>query len=291
MEAPLFALLTAFCIGSADFSSHYGLRHLKPMQGGFFMVCIQLVTILAAILLFRDWTVPDWRGPVYYILAGVFHPGLFFYVLLNAVERNGPARTVTFKATAPLFGVAIAFLVLGERPTLAVYVGLFLVVGGVMRLSSGGGGLMVRGRGIFYLLAAAFIGGLMPNLAKFGLKYLDDPVMGPFFAVIGGILTLFIGNTILARRTGGAWFRTTSLKGVLLFLPMGVLGGMGWIFYYTALTHGSVSQVLPLVQLAPFFAILYSRLFIQEQERVNLRLIFSAAAIVLGAVLITMGRA
>jgi transporter family protein len=115
--------------------------------------------------------------------------------------------------------------------------------------------------------------------------------MGPFFAVIGGILTLFIGNTILARRTGGAWFRTTSLKGVLLFLPMGVLGGMGWIFYYTALTHGSVSQVLPLVQLAPFFAILYSRLFIQEQERVNLRLIFSAAAIVLGAVLITMGRA
>ena len=70
--------LTAFCVGSADFSAHYGLRHLKPMQGWFFSVCVQLVTILAAIALFRDWTVPDWRGPVYYILAGVFHPGLFY---------------------------------------------------------------------------------------------------------------------------------------------------------------------------------------------------------------------
>ncbi len=291
MEAPLFALLTAFCVGSADFSAHYGLRHLRPMQGGFFSVCVQLVTIFVAIALFRDWTVPDWRGPVYFILAGVFHPGLFFFVLLSAVERNGPARTITFKATSPLFGVALAFLALGERPTLIVYVGLFLLVGGVVRLSMESGGLMVRGRGIVYLLAAAFIGGLMPNMAKYGLQYLDDPVMGPFFAVIGGILTLFIGNTILARRTGEAWFRTSSLKGVLLFIPMGVLGGMGWIFYFTALTHGSVSQVLPLVQMAPFFAILLSRLLIQEPERINLRLVVSAAVIVAGAVLITMGRA
>ena len=213
------------------------------MQGGFFSVCFQLVTILLAILIFKDWDIPDWRGPVYFILAGVFHPGLFFYVLLNAVERNGPARTVTFKATAPLFGVALAFLVLGERPNPAVYVGLFLVVSGVMYLTSGSGGMMGTGRGVFYLVGAAFIGGLMPNLAKYGLKYIEDPIMGPPFAVLGGIVTLFIGNTILAWRSGEAWFRSCSPMGVLLFLPMGILGGMGWIFYYTALSYGSVSQV------------------------------------------------
>ena len=82
MEAILFALLTAFCVGSADFSGHFGLRYLKALPGAFFSLFFQILTVIVAVVLMSSWKVADWRGPVFMLLSGILHPGLFFYVLL-----------------------------------------------------------------------------------------------------------------------------------------------------------------------------------------------------------------
>lgn len=291
MRAPLFALLTAFCLGAGDFSSHYGLRRVRPLTGAFFIICFQLLTLSAALLIRGRWDIPDWRGPIFFLVSGVLHPGVFFFFLLTAIQRLGPARAITLKSTSPFFGVAMAVLFLAERPSPSVLLGVFLVVGGVMYLTADrrlGGDVP----GLLYVVAAAFFSGLGPVLAKAGLGALNDTMLGPLFAMTGGAVTLFLGNTVfVGSREGAFWLRAPSAKAVLLFLPMGVLGALGWIFYYTALTYGSVSVVIPLVQTAPFVTLLLSRLLVQEQERVTLRLVISAVFIFLGAVLIALGRA
>ena len=293
MEAILFALLTACCIGSADFSGHFGLRHIKALPGAFFSLFFQILTIVFAVILMSSWKVADWRGPVFMLLSGILHPGLFFFVLLKAIERLGPARAVTLKATSPFFGVAIAILFLGERPDAQVFVGIFLAVGGVMYLTSEKRERASSKWSFIFPLAAAFLSGLAPNFAKIGLRYLPNPMLGPFFAVAGGIVALTVINTFLSRDEGGifSWLLKSSPRGILMFVPMGILASVGHIFYFTALIYGPVSQVLPLVHTAPFVAILLSRILIQEHERVNYRLVLSALCIFMGVVLITVGKA
>ncbi len=108
MYAPLFALLTAFCIGSGDFSSHYGLRRVKALPGAFFSTGFQVIVLFIALLVLGRWESTDWRGPAILLIAGILHPGLFYFFLLMAVNRLGPARAITLKGTAPLFGVTLA---------------------------------------------------------------------------------------------------------------------------------------------------------------------------------------
>ncbi len=292
MSAPFLALVTAFCIGTADFSTHYPLRHVKALPGAFFGLCFQMVTALLILLAIGgQWGISDWRGPVYFFLAGILHPGAFYVLLLLSLDRVGPARAITLKGTSPLWGVAIAMIFLGERPNLSIYLGLFLVAFGVMYLSSEKGGRVSLSRNLAWPLIAAFFSGLAPNLAKTALRYIDSPFLGVVFAVAGGLATLLVSNTLMSgRHEGKFWMWAYPWKRVVLFAPLGVLAGVGFMTYYSALKVGTVAVVIPLVQTAPFFAIVLSRLLIQRHEGVNVRLVASAAAVVLGAFLITTGR-
>jgi drug/metabolite transporter (DMT)-like permease len=292
-SAPVLALITAFCIGTADFSTHYGLRHVKPMQGSFFGVCIQwLTTLLIILVLGVPWEIEDWRGPIFFFLAGILHPGIFYVLLLISVQRLGPSRAITLKGTSPFWGVAIAVFFLGERPNFSIFAGLLLVGFGVMYLTSERNNKLGISKNLLWPLAAAFFSGLGPNLTKVALRYLDDPLLGVIFGVGGGIFALFVANSLVSGREGGRfWIRAVSPKKILLFLPLGIFSSAGFIMYYSALQVGDVTVVIPLVQTAPFFAIVLSRLLIQKREGVNFRLLVSAVAVVLGAFFITMGRA
>ena len=76
-------------------------------------------------------------------------PSILSYLCFNrGVELIGANRAGPFFHLIPLFGVILAFLVLGERPRLLPLVGAALIIGGVAiagrrpvsaRMKSGGG--------------------------------------------------------------------------------------------------------------------------------------------------------
>ncbi|MBI2880027.1 MAG: DMT family transporter [Candidatus Tectomicrobia bacterium] len=292
MSAPVFALLAAGLIGLGEFSAHFGLRRVRPLTGVFLGTCYQLLTLVVVLVLRGVWVAGEWPGPALFFLVGILHPGAYFLALLTAIDRLGPARAITGRGTSPFFGVALAVLFLAERPNLQVYLGLVLIAGGVMVLSAGKGGKEVRRGDWAFALLAAFFSGLAPAVTKVALGYGSDPVAGVLFSIVGGMVSIVIANTVMERRHPGPfWVRTIPSGAYLLFLPMGVLTGLAYIAWFVALSLGTVSVVLPLVQSSPFVAILLSRTFLQAEERVDPRLILSALAIVTGAVLVTLGRA
>jgi uncharacterized membrane protein len=289
-STPLLALLTALLIGSADFSSHYALRRVRALPGAFFSLSLQLLTLLIVLSILGRWDVGDWKGPALFGLIGILHPGAFAVFLLLAIGRLGPARAQTLKGTSPFFGVAMAILFLGERPNLPIYFGLFLVAGGVMYLTSESSGRIGWGKDLAFPLTAAFLAALGPNLAKVALRHLNNPPLAA--TCTGGVVAVCIFHTLWPGNPKGRfWLWTHSFKDAMLFLPMGVLGSLGQLTYYTALQSGSVAVVVPLVHASPFVGILLSRILIQAHEGVNFRLIVTALAVVLGAALITLGRA
>lgn len=294
MYAVAFALLGAVLVGVGEFSAHFGLRHVRPLFGVFLGSCYQVLTLLVVLAIRGTWDPGDWRGAALFFLVGIFHPGAYFVALLNAIDRLGPARAITVRATSPVFAVALAVLFLAERPSVLVCLGLPMIVGAVMFLTKGGGGKGGRVRRADWLFAvsAAFFSGLAPVLIKAALRYGGDPVLGVLFTMMGGLTSIVIANSVLEGKTAGPfWVRRIPARAVLLFLPLGVLTGLAFITVFLALSLGTVSVVMPLLQSSPLIAILMSRTFLRSEERVDFRLILCAAAVVLGAALVTLGRA
>ncbi len=69
-------------------------------------------------------------------------------------------------------------------------------------------------------------------------------------------------------------------------IPAGLCASLGHLFFFGALSGGSVSMVIPLFQAQPLFIILATHLFLRELERVSRLLVFGALMIVAGAVLV-----
>ena len=83
-------------------------------------------------LLHQDWgavTAKTWGAFGYAALLAL----VLCYVLYNrAVQGIGTARTAIYNCVTPLFAMGIAWLTLGEPPTLVQFVGMALVIGGVL---------------------------------------------------------------------------------------------------------------------------------------------------------------
>ena len=292
MSASVFALLAAAIIGVGEFFAHFGLRRVKPLAGVWLATGYAIPALLVILALRGRWGVGAWEGVALFVLVGILHPGGYFFALFNAIQRIGPSRAITIRATSPLFAVVFAVGFLGERPTFPAYMGIVLIVGGVMFLTWGGEKVKAQRAGWWFGILASFFSGLAPVFTKGALRYWDDPILGVFFAIISGLICITAVNSFVERTSGeGLWVRTIPSRAYLLFLPTGILTGAAYSSWFFALSLGPVSTVIPIVQMSPLFAILMSRVFLQKEERVNARLVTSALVIICGAALITLGRA
>ncbi len=78
-----------------------------------------------------------WNGKSFWLFAaaGVFSTYLGRWFFYESVVRFGPAKASVFQVSSPLFTAAMALLLLGERLTLPVALGMVLTVGGLILVS------------------------------------------------------------------------------------------------------------------------------------------------------------
>ena len=149
----------------------------------------------------------------WFLLAGLVQPAFGFIMLMKAFERVGVARTAAIMGTSPLFGVSIAVLFLGERPSLSVAVGTVLIALGVILLSleEGTEGAM-RWKAMSYPFLTALMFGLVPVLRKFGLNHIPSPLFGMTVASFSELISL----TACARMfpAGRRFTRDTAVRRV-----------------------------------------------------------------------------
>ncbi|WP_341902863.1 DMT family transporter [Polaromonas sp. YR568] len=70
-----------------------------------------------------------------FAVAGVFSTYLGRWFFYESVVRFGPAKASVFQVSSPLFTAAMALVLLGERLTLPVAMGMVLTVGGLILVS------------------------------------------------------------------------------------------------------------------------------------------------------------
>lgn len=301
--AVLVAVGSAFLFALAEISHRNGLRFASPAMSSILTVGVQWLIYTVAVLTLGDPSAFTLSGSLWFLAAGLMNPCLFLTFFLLGIQRIGVARSSPIKGSAPIFSVLFALAFLGERLRPFQYLGIALVIGGILVISTEG--LARRPLGL-----PAFPRGREGNPAKAPARKIDY-----IFPLLAGV-TAGAGSVLFKVSLGkmpfpllGAWLGTS--MGFLLFpllafffpmegryharpaaLPWVALAGLcssaalyGLIL---AIGLGQVSIVFTLNQTSPLFVLLLSVLFLRQLERVTRRVAFGAALTVSGGVLVSL---
>ncbi len=276
MTPVLLALASAAAFGAMTVMIRIGLREQTGAIRGALATLVVAFCVAFAASLVRH----DYGGAWKFFLAGLLAPGLSQVLFTRSVEEAGPSRTSVTVGVAPLFALGIAFALLGEpvRPGL-VAGAIAIVAGGILLAAERDRPDHLRARGLLFALGAAVLFAVRDNIVR-ALHTEGSPETVAAAALLAGILVTLVPARGLPTR-----------RELESFAPAGVLFGLSYICLFEAYFRGRVSIVSPLVATESLWGVGLAALVFGRSEGIGPRVIFGAAAIVAGGVLIGLSAA
>ena len=279
---PLLTLCAAALFGISANTARAGLRHINSRVGAIISIGS---TVGCYLLTSPLWMrTEDWANPALLIFAafGLVHPWLSRYMAYEANRRVGATISATFEANSPLFTAALAMIFLNEQLTLLLALGTLMTVAGIgwVYWNREIAASIMRAAALL-ALGAMVLRALLIFVSKIGLAGMPNPVMGAFAAysvslvcALGFHFTNAGGAAIPVMRSSGPWFLLT-----------GALTATGTFCLFTALLHGQVVVVSPILAAYPLFTLLTARLF--TAERLGGRSVTGVVVTVVGVALVS----
>jgi len=210
---------------------------------------------------------------------GLYRPFLSTNLANAANKRLGPTLSTTLSGTTPFFAAAMGLLILGEQLTPPILLGTTAIVVGVILISTRKKGVVTGWPWWALLLpiGAAFFRALGNVMTKVGLEYIASPV----FAGLVGYTSAFILAVFIDYRRNVNPLQEVRSRGTFWAVAAGTINGLSILSLNTALKHGSVIEVTPLVSVAPVFSLLLSWAVFRRE---------TLTIVVSGVIMITLGR-
>jgi drug/metabolite transporter (DMT)-like permease len=286
MTSIILALGASFCFGAGLVLTQLGLKHLAPLNGAAISIPSSLVLLICVAPFALAGDAVHWNAVPVFAAVGLLYPGAATLLTFAANRALGPVITGALGNLAPLFAVALAFVMLGEPLRSAQLAGLMVIVAGVAMLTVGRGGTTGDWRSWFLLLPllAAAIRGFIQPLIKLGLELWPSP-----FAA--SLVSYAVSSAIVitaAKLATGRWIADAHPRGHLWFIGVGVCNGLAVLLMNAALAQGSVALVSPLVATHPLVTVLGSALLLGRSDG-GLRIALAVAISVAGVVLLLAG--
>ena len=219
----------------------------------------------------------------YFVLAGIFAPGLGRTLTYVGIERVGVARSVPIVNSSPMFASILAVFVLEEHWSLQNFFGTCLVICGVVILSRSHSEQKAwLWSDLLLPIAGALAFALSSNLRKLGLQMENIPLMA---TTVTTVTAAFFAWLILYFQGGWSAIRITKTSFRWL-LAAGLCNSIATISVFHALSHGRVVIVEPLVAANPVLSILFTAIFLRDLEIVTTRVVLGGLCTVTGTILI-----
>jgi len=279
MGALVLAIASALCFGIALVTGRVGLRSLDVRAGAAISVPSAAGLFLLAAPFAIDLDEARLLAIVVFVTVGAFFPGVVTLLTFRSNELLGPTTTSAVSATAPLFAIVGAGLLLGEQIPAQAAVSAAGVVAGVALLSWRG---TAQQRFVGWTLVLPIAGAVLRAMAQVGAKAGLLIWANPFAAgligyVVSAALLISVDRNSRTRprsvtRTGAAWFAAT-----------GVLNGSAVLLMYAALTQAPVWRVAPVIAAYPLVTAVLGAATLRE-ESFSLRAAAGAALTVAGVI-------
>jgi drug/metabolite transporter (DMT)-like permease len=272
-------LILAAIWGSSFLFMRVAALELGALPTAAIRVAIASLFLLPLMLAKGHWQAlrQHWK-PVLFV--GVLNSGIPFALYSFAVLHITTGFSSILNATVPLFGAVVAWLWLGDKPSLSRTVGLGLGFGGVLLLAGGQASFTPNDSGVapaWAVLACLAATTCYALAASFTKKHI--PSLPPLVTATGSQ----IGAT-LALALPALWFRpdhwpSASAWGALLVVGV-MCTGVAYILYFKLIDNSGPARALTVTFLVPVFAIVYGVLFLGE--RVTAWMLLCGAVILLG---------
>ena len=263
-----------------------GARTSSVLSAAYLSYLVTTILTWSYVVLNFPLSIVRSRAAFYFMASGTLQPLLTRIFLYIGIERLGVARAMPLRGTGPIFSVAIAVLVLQERPSVMVYLGgLFVVAGGWMVLYRRGHQAKGDWRLLdaLYPLAAGLLAGFSQNFRRAGLLILPNPFVAGAVTT-GTSLTIF---TLYLWIKGQFSVVKPSRESVPYFVPTAFVSAVSQLLVFVSLNLGEVSVMIPLLNTTPLFSLLFSVIFLRDLEKVTPNVVMGALSLLGGAILIT----
>ena len=286
MTAIVLAIVAAACFGGGIVLTQFGLKHVHPLSGAAISIPTFTLLFLCASPIFLLGEPIVWSAVPIFAAVGLVFPALLTLLTFAANRALGPVVTASLGNVSPLFAVLLAVVLLNEPLRLWQFIGLLLIVGGVLAITvtRTQGARDWRTWALLLPLGAALLRGLMPPVIKLGLEIWPNPLAACLTGYIFSSLTVLM----VERVRNGVFIVKAPLAGRLWFAVVGICNGLGTLLLYAALGSGPVAVVAPLVATYPMITVALSALVLGRMEG-GLRLAAGSTLTVAGVVLLLVG--
>lgn len=244
-----------------------------------------------------------WDGVLAFASIGLTGPFLGRTFLFAGINRIGVVRASAIKNGAPIVTLLMAILIVGERPGLAAWAGIALILGAVfavVRESLVGamspavaavgraGPAAGHGRaGVVLAVLSALSFGASNALSKVGLNIVPDALQAGFFTGVAGLVCYLAWE--VAQGRGGR-----VVAGLLAVRPWfwlaGLGGTLGQLTYFWAIQLIPAGPAAVIAASEVVLTTALGGLLAQQLEQVTRRIAIPAVLVFLGAALIALGR-
>jgi len=244
--------------------------------------------------------------------AGIVHFCIGRYCNYRSIAAFGASRAVTVQAFAVPYSIVMAIVLLGERPTVLMYVAIALILGSPLLMidrgkrpareaertgappagAAGSGAPAVEIRmveGVVFSLLASVGYGTSPILIRAALEDATGvAAVGTFVAYVGASVVLLVSLALPAQRhlIGAINFRYMRLFG-----SAGLSVFMAQLLRFFALALADVTIVDPLMRTVGVFTLILSYLVNRRLELITLGVVLSVLVSFAGSAMLVVAAA
>lgn len=270
-------------------------------QGAFITVLLGVPFGLVSVIVTGQLFNFGQLAPDAYLLlaaAGVVHFGIGRYCNYRGIAAIGAPRAATIQAIAVPYSILMAMVLLDERPTILMYVGIALILGSPALMIDRGKRPAPAGaatanapavemrmaEGYTFSLFAAVAYGTSPILIRAAMEGATDAAaIGTFVAYIGASAMLLATLALPTQR---------HLVGTINLRYMRLFGGAGFAVFFAqllrffALSIAEVSIVNPLMRMIGVFTLILSYLINRRLEHITLGVVLGVLVSFAGSALL-----
>lgn len=299
----IYALLSAVSFGIAGAAVAKGASKAKGDNGVFLsiMLTLALSSVIWLACGIDLTTVDDTRsfliGIGFFISAGVLATVFGRLTNFRSIALSGAIRSSLFRRLIPVFSTALAFVLLQERYSAIVLVGMIVILCSIavamwVRVPQIAAKALVLPAGnlrIGLLLAAvsAFCYALAYVVRKLALESLPDAALGVLVGALTGVLWYFIAGCISTRYRVAI---TSVFKASGIWQWMAALGmSFGQILLFFALLSAPVAVVAIIGSLEMFVGAYFAAYLFKSEPVPGRAMILATIVAAIGVAMVAMG--
>jgi DME family drug/metabolite transporter len=285
----IYAIFTAVLRGYTVIPIRKGLKYSTPSTSATMYLLINTAMLWTITLYNHSFELFLADGFLYFVLAGIIAPGIAARFKDIGISRLGVILTTPIVGSNTFLSMLIAVFLLNEKLTVNLAVGALLIFTGINFLTSQEGNICKWNRkDLIFPLTAAVLFAISTNLRKLGLIKIEDPIVGATITSTISLAMLILTSLISQLRGSNSWELKFNREALRYFGFSGLISSIAFLSYFMALSSSSVVKIQPIAGTNPLFAVLFSYIFLRNQEKITIRNLIGTLLVVAGIILVTI---